>query len=148
MTIIFKIILLTPCISFLIYFSHCPIHYLTDNIIYSVCILCAIFSPSLECKLHDGTNLCLMLDEQVSQQELHKYLVNILNEIIRVTELYVLFIKIVRCRGSAPADPGSSKWGRRRRGSGYNSFNQILIRDIKSNRMRIAQQENSVEKRG
>ena len=27
------------------------------------------------------------------------------------------------CRGPAPADPGSSKRGRRRRGSGYNSFN-------------------------
>ena len=27
------------------------------------------------------------------------------------------------CRGPAPADPGYSKRGRRRRGSGYNSFN-------------------------
>ena len=27
------------------------------------------------------------------------------------------------CQGPAPADPGSSKRGRRRRGSGYNSFN-------------------------
>ena len=31
--------------------------------------------------------------------------------------------------------------------TGYTGFNQILIRDIKSNRIRIAQQENSVEKR-
>ena len=27
------------------------------------------------------------------------------------------------CWGPAPADPGSSKRGRRQRGSGYNSFN-------------------------
>ena len=27
------------------------------------------------------------------------------------------------CRGPAPADPGYSKWGQRRWGSGYNSFN-------------------------
>ena len=51
------------------------------------------------------------------------------------------------CRGPAPVDTGNSK-GRRLRRTGYNSFNQILIRDIKSNRIRIAQQENSVEKRG
>ena len=67
MTILFKIIPLTPCISFLICFSHFPIHYLTDNIIYSICILCALFSPTLECKLHEGRNLCLVLDEQVIQ---------------------------------------------------------------------------------
>ena len=30
---------------------------------------------------------------------------------------------ILQCRGSAPADPGYSKRGRHRRGSGYNSFN-------------------------
>ena len=30
---------------------------------------------------------------------------------------------VPNCRGPASADPGSSKWGRRRRGSGYNSFN-------------------------
>ena len=30
---------------------------------------------------------------------------------------------INNCRGPAPADPGSSKRGQRRRGSGYNSFN-------------------------
>ena len=29
----------------------------------------------------------------------------------------------ILCRGPAPADPGYSKRGRRRRGSGYNSFN-------------------------
>ena len=28
-----------------------------------------------------------------------------------------------KCRGPAPADPGSSKQGWHRRGSGYNSFN-------------------------
>ena len=27
------------------------------------------------------------------------------------------------CQGPALADPGSLKWGRRQRGSGYNSFN-------------------------
>ena len=43
------------------------------------------------------------------------------------------------CQGPAPADPGYLKRGRRRQGSGYNSFNYILIRDVKSNRMRIAQ---------
>jgi len=31
--------------------------------------------------------------------------------------------KKAKCRGPASADPGSSKWGQRRRGSGYNSFN-------------------------
>ena len=46
---------------------------------------------------------------------------------------------IFYCRGPALADPGSSKRGWRWRGSGYNSFNWILIRDVKSNRMRIAQ---------
>ena len=30
--------------------------------------------------------------------------------------------KYVVCRGPAPADPGYSKRGQRRRGSGYNSF--------------------------
>ena len=39
---------------------------------------------------------------------------------------------VVSCRGPAPADPGYSK-GRRRRPI------QMVIRDIKSNRMRIAQ---------
>ena len=34
-----------------------------------------------------------------------------------------LGIKVICCRGPAPADPGSSKRGQRRRGSGYNSFN-------------------------
>ena len=29
---------------------------------------------------------------------------------------------VYNCRGPAPADPGCSKWGWRRRGSGYNSF--------------------------
>ena len=43
------------------------------------------------------------------------------------------------CRGPAPADPGYSKERRHRRGSGYNSFNSILIKDINSNRIRIAQ---------
>ena len=43
------------------------------------------------------------------------------------------------CRGPASADPGSSKRGRRRRGSGYDSFNYIVIKDIKNNRIRIAQ---------
>ena len=42
---------------------------------------------------------------------------------------------------------GNSKERRLRR-SGYDSFNEILIRDIKSNRIRIAQRENSVEKTG
>ena len=30
---------------------------------------------------------------------------------------------VVLCRGPAPDDPGSLKWGRHQRGSGYNSFN-------------------------
>ena len=38
------------------------------------------------------------------------------------------------CWGPAPADPGYSKWGRRRR-----PINYLFITDIKSNRMRIAQ---------
>ena len=32
-------------------------------------------------------------------------------------------INNLRCPGPTLADPGSSKWGRRRRESGYNSFN-------------------------
>ena len=39
----------------------------------------------------------------------------------------------IKCRGPAPADPGYSKERRRRRPI------QMLIRDIKSNRMRIGQ---------
>ena len=73
------------------------------------------------------------------------FLLFLLLLLMTLLDAYFIFIL---CRGPAPADPGSSKWGRCRRGSGYNSFNQILIRDIKSDRMRIAQQENSVEKRG
>ena len=33
------------------------------------------------------------------------------------------YMKRQDCRGPAPADPGYSRRGRRRRGSGYNSFN-------------------------
>ena len=47
------------------------------------------------------------------------------------------------CRGPALADPGYSK----RDGVG-DLFIYLFIKDIKNNRMRIAQQENSVEKRG
>ena len=46
------------------------------------------------------------------------------------------------CRGPAPADPGYSKRGRRRRPI------YLFIKDLKSNRMRIAQWGNSVEKSG
>ena len=46
------------------------------------------------------------------------------------------------CWGPAPADPGNLK-GRRLRRSGYDR-----IKDIKSDQIRIAQWENSVEKRG
>ena len=48
---------------------------------------------------------------------------------------------VQKCRGPAPADPGNSKGRRHRRPI------QMVIRDIKSNRMRIAQWENSVGKR-
>ena len=46
------------------------------------------------------------------------------------------------CWGPAPVDPGNSK-GRRLRQSGYDR-----IKDIKSDQIKIAQGEDSVEKRG
>ena len=46
------------------------------------------------------------------------------------------------CQAPALADPGYSKRGRRQLPIYLN-----VIKDIKSNRMRIAQQENLVEKR-
>ena len=52
------------------------------------------------------------------------------------------------CRGPAPVDPGNSKWGRRRRGSGNNCLIKTLIKDIKSGEIRVAQRRNSVKKRG
>ena len=47
------------------------------------------------------------------------------------------------CQGPAPVDPGKFEGET----ASANTLALILIRDIKSNRMRIAQQENSVEKR-
>ena len=37
-------------------------------------------------------------------------------------------LKVPWCRGPAPADPGNSKWGRRRRGSGNNCLTKRLLR--------------------
>ena len=37
--------------------------------------------------------------------------------------LFLAVASAMWCQGPAPADPGYSKRGRRRRGSGYNSFN-------------------------
>ena len=72
----------------------------------------------------------------------------LLNHLGSSTQYPIITYNEENCQGPAPADPGYSKERRHRRGSGYNSFNQILIKDIKSNRIRISQQENSVEKRG
>ena len=42
---------------------------------------------------------------------------------IITTYLSYVAVRIIKCWGPAPADPGYSKRGQRRRGSGYNSFN-------------------------
>ena len=62
-----------------------------------------------------------------SEEELKSLLMKVKEESGKVDlKLNILKMKTMTpgpCQGPARADPGSSKWGRCRRGSGYNSFN-------------------------